>query len=1439
MVIKGDHLFTNKLRLLSIIFITSAIIAVGAFFYFNYEENSIHTVASEQLKSIADLKISQISSWNKERLTDAQIFSKNPFFVDGIEKWFASGKNEKLKYYLKKDFSLINESRMYSDVFIANDKGLPIISLKSDVSDIDTGLIFYIKAAVKNKKILMSNLYYCKVHDTVHLDYIAPIFGKNDKIIASLVLRVDPEQYLYPLINEWPVPTKTAETLIVMREQDSVVYLNNLAYQKNNRLNYKLPLSKKEVLAVKAISGDKGIVEASSYHNTKILAYIKSIPGTPWTMIAQEDESEIYAGLYFREIVIVSFTILLILVLSLALIWYYHYRQRNIFQNLFMKEKELREYHEEFKTILYSIGDGVITTDTNGNVKQMNFVAEELTGWKESEALNKSIEEVFEIIREGTNEKVQNPVFRVLKEGVIVGLANHTLLISKLGKQTPIADSGAPVRNEDGEIEGVVLVFRDKTEEHKSEKLIRQSEARLERAELASKSGNWELHLGTQMIIASVGAEQIYELDKEEFDYETIKEFPLHEYRPLLDNALHDLLNNNIPYDIEFKIRGAKTGKLKDIHSIGIFDKETNILFGAIQDITDRKKIEEELKASESFSKNLLETIPLPVFYKDKYGHYLGANKSFITLFNYTEKELNGKTVFDLYPKELAEIYNEKDSELLHSGGTQIYESQFQDRNGILHEVIIHKAAYENSENEINGLIGAILDISERKEYERNIKRQKDEFERIFNLVPAQIWYKDTENRCLRVNKQVCEDLGLKKDEIEDHTAEELFPEYAEAYLKDDLEVIESRKPKFGIIEKIRNASGEIRQLQTDKVPVFNDNGDVDGVIAFVLDITEKAKSEEVIRVSNERWESLFNNSPDAVAIYKAVDDGENFVFTDFNLSAERLDKMNRESVIGKKITELFPATLELGFLEVFKRVLDTGKTEKMNVKFYKDNRIQGWRDNIIYKLNTGEIVAIYKDVSEKMKAELALKESERRFRTTLYSIGDAVIATNKQGNVKQMNHIAESLTGWKEADAKDKHLEEIFNIINEGTREKVESPVHKVLKEGKIVGLANHTLLISKNGTEIPIADSGAPIKDENGEINGVVLVFRDQEKEREVQKAIEESEFQLRQSQRVAQIGYYVYDLTKGTWTSSQTLDEIFGIDDKYVRNVEGWINLIHPDYRDELAIYLENHIVKSKNEFNKEYKIVKYDDAKTLWVHGLGKLEFDKNGNLLRMFGTIQDITKHKEAQDIIENSLREKDILIKEIHHRVKNNFQQIISLISLQTENITDEQVIGIFSDLQSRLLTMSLIHELMYRSENFVGVDIKDYIERLTSHLLNTSAALDRIKVNLNLESHKLDLDSTIPCGLLINEIITNSIKYAFPNNANGIIDISFKKENDIYSLKISDDGIGIKNDIDFENISSLGLRLINLLTKQLRGTLEVIKPKSGIAYVIKFKGDS
>jgi len=217
--------------------------------------------------------------------------------------------------------------------------------------------------------------------------------------------------------------------------------------------------------------------------------------------------------------------------------------------------------------------------------------------------------------------------------------------------------------------------------------------------------------------------------------------------------------------------------------------------------------------------------------------------------------------------------------------------------------------------------------------------------------------------------------------------------------------------------------------------------------------------------------------------------------------------------------------------------------------------------------------------------------------------------------------------------------------------------------------------------------------------------------------------------------------------------------------------------------------------------------------------------------------RDIIEIKRAEAQIKASLQEKEVLLKEIHHRVKNNFQVISSLLNLQSDYIQDKQDREIFKASQNRIESMALIHEKLYQSKNLAQIELAEYIQDLVDNLLSSyEANLNTIALKINIDQVYLNLDAAIPCGLIINELVLNSFKHAFPAGNSGEIRIDFRVEKkNKYILTISDNGIGFPSNLDFRNTESLGLQLVNALTNQLGGNIE-LNGSAGAEFKITFE---
>jgi len=521
-------------------------------------------------------------------------------------------------------------------------------------------------------------------------------------------------------------------------------------------------------------------------------------------------------------------------------------------------DKQVREQREWLSVTLSSIGDAVIATDARGRITFINPVAESLTGWKQEEANGKPVREVFRVINEYTRKEVDDPATKVIQNGNIVGLGNHTILIRRGGGEVPIDDSGAPIIDHKGNIQGVVLVFRDVTERRKTEIAIRDSEKR---------------------------------------------------FRGMIENAPDPIF---IQTEQKFAYLNPAACKLFDIQSA---------------------------------------------------------------------EELVGKPVIARIPPD--------DRHIVEDRGRRIREGLAPDRSMLEHRFLRmdgspvwvetkgEPIAYEDK----NGALVFVRDISQRREAQNALLESESRFRTLAESAPVGIVIADLEEKTLYINQRFTALFG---------------------YTIVDMPSVAQWWP-----------------------------------LAYP-DEAQRSKAQAA-------WTAALKNATRSIAPFESMD---------------------------------FPVTCKDGSVrDIEFRVTSTG----------------------------GLLFVLLADVTHRKLAEQAILESSENLRITLHSIGDAVVATDLQGCVTQMNPVAEALTGWTMKEAANRPIEDIFRIVNAQTGAPATNPVKTVLKTNSKVSLANHTKLISKIGKEHQISDLAAPIKDDSGQLLGAVLVFRDVTESYRLREAIQ----------------------------------------------------------------------------------------------------------------------------------------------------------------------------------------------------------------------------------------------------------------------------------------------------------------------------------------------
>ncbi len=398
---------------------------------------------------------------------------------------------------------------------------------------------------------------------------------------------------------------------------------------------------------------------------------------------------------------------------------------------------------ENLKITLASIGDGVIATDAQDRVTNLNTVAEALTGWTIAEAMSQPLEQVFQIVNESSRESVLNPVFRALAEGTIVGLANHTVLIAKDGTERPIDDSAAPIRDRLGEVIGCVLVFRDVSDRQQQERQLRDSRERLELALTAAKLGQWDLDLADNTTVRTLKHDQIFGYDAllPEWTYETFLEHVFVSDRPAVDAAFRHSVETGSPCDFECRIRRAD-GTRRWIWVKAIVQKnaagQNSRMIGMVGDITRQRQAEADLRESEQRFRQIADTMPQIVWVTRPDGYHEYYNRRWYDYVGCTPEECLG-TGWNapLHPEDQQKAID-RWSHSLRTGEPYEVEYRFRSYAGEYRWFLGRALPVKDDNDQITRWFGTSTDIEDFKqaEAERNqlaadlfeADRRKDEF---------------------------------------------------------------------------------------------------------------------------------------------------------------------------------------------------------------------------------------------------------------------------------------------------------------------------------------------------------------------------------------------------------------------------------------------------------------------------------------------------------------------------------------------------------------------------------------------------------------------------------------------------------------------------------------------------------------------------------------
>ncbi len=383
-------------RLVMVFLFVTTLIILGGITHFAMDARRVRKEKRNDLESIAQLKVNQISSWLNERKGDGWALTLSPIFAEAVDRMLNERTNSPLKIKLKERLAAFNKRMDYSNIMLIDDQDRIIVAAANDESEISHITGQWIKKAKLEEQVIFSDFYFCDLCQTVHLDVFAPIFssGKGHKIKAALILRIDPHHFLYPAVQRWPTPSQTAETYMIKRQGDYALFLNDLRFKKNTALKFKLPLNYGDYLSATAAVGREGFIEGKDYQNGNCVAFIKKIPDSDWVLVAKISKQEIFSEVYRHA----WYTLIIIGVLVLAtaffvgFLWYR--QQKDFYEKQYVIEREKQLLNQRYQFLTKYANDMIFLADSDLNIIDANERAISVYGYSREELLKMKVEDL-------------------------------------------------------------------------------------------------------------------------------------------------------------------------------------------------------------------------------------------------------------------------------------------------------------------------------------------------------------------------------------------------------------------------------------------------------------------------------------------------------------------------------------------------------------------------------------------------------------------------------------------------------------------------------------------------------------------------------------------------------------------------------------------------------------------------------------------------------------------------------------------------------------------------------------------------------------------------------------------------------------------------------------------------------------------------------------
>lgn len=754
------------------------------------------------------------------------------------------------------------------------------------------------------------------------------------------------------------------------------------------------------------------------------------------------------------------------------------------------------------------------------------------------------------------------------------------------------------------------------------------------------------------------------------------------------------------------------------------------------------------------------------------------------------------------------------------------------------------------------GIEGISRDVTQRKLAENALFDSRESYRSLVDQHPEGIVIADASGKIVFINPSVLRITRIDSESeiVGQNIMQFLTPEQQQRSAMRIQQVKQGQYIPFEVIQLI-NTRGEIIEMES-RPAKYQYQGE-ESILIFLRDITaerlleteqlrlqlveetnrklqreieDRIKVERELNAAQKNLRMLIDSSLDMIC----ASDPEGYI-TEFNKAAQQTFGYSYEEMIGKHVTTLYENPEQR--LGVMRMLMEQGGFFSGEVTNLKKNgkTFTAFLSASILKDQKGNVIGsmgVSRDISAIKKAETELRLSEEKYRA-IYSqayIGIALVDKDT-GKFIEVNQRLCDILGYDMSDLQKMSVKELrlkgdLSHLPTG-KEFIKRGFERVFDEQRYR---------DKAGREVILNITISLVKDEKGMPLHFVYVYEDITPKRRAEEQIR---------LQAAKLSAVFESSSHMIWTIDQHYQMA-----SFNTNQARWLRENY-DIKPYVGMSLLSGSMVSTEQYNSYWK-EKIDQAfagatikfETVYTNKRGTQQWrevflspikDERENVIEISCIAHDITDQKIAEENIRQSLKEKEVLLKEVHHRVKNNLQVISSILNLQSSYVKDKKSLDLLLESQNRIKSMAFVHESLYQTKDFSNINFSSYVENICSNLVHSYSNPDNPpELEMKLDNIQLNLDTAIPCGLIINELISNALKYAFRGAGKGKLLVEVKKSKDQLSIVIADNGKGLPENIDFRNTESLGLQLVVTLVEQINGKIS-LETKKGTKFTIEF----